>query len=409
LSLRYRAGVAVATLGVAAPLLVGVALGQATGDDPSLRYFEQLLQNPDAVSTNLAYAQSLQVAGETDEARQIYRKVLSLDPNNAPATTALAALGAAAPLASAPLAAAGAQTDYTLRVGGAYETNSARRPPTFRGFNDEVGFGEFTINDTRHVGDVTLQSNFDLYSNAHNRYSPGDLTYVSFDSGPVFDLNTAGKLRVAAGGEYVLQGQSPIPLNGDHTRQFEFDSGNLILNYFPPANLGLPLRSVNLLVGYDNFRNSDSFRSGVVMRLTAPFVFDEVTPLHTQLTVTPGFIYNGADQPSIIPPLEPAHYSEPNVDILSITPIAEHQLGADRLVGKIGLFADAQYYDSHDPIPTNDRQDIRVIPLAGLRLVNFLATPIQLDLDYRYDRNFSNDAAQRFEDHIVSLTATYRF
>jgi hypothetical protein len=198
-------------------------------------------------------------------------------------------------------------------------------------------------------------------------------------------------------------------LNGDHTRQFEFDSGNLILNYFPPANLGLPLRSVNLLVGYDNFRNSDSFRSGVVMRLTAPFVFDEVTPLHTQLTVTPGFIYNGADQPSIIPPLEPAHYSEPNVDILSITPIAEHQLGADRLVGKIGLFADAQYYDSHDPIPTNDRQDIRVIPLAGLRLVNFLATPIQLDLDYRYDRNFSNDAAQRFEDHIVSLTATYRF
>ncbi|HXC29352.1 MAG TPA: hypothetical protein VNV38_15450 [Stellaceae bacterium] len=28
---------------------------------------------------------------------------------------------------------------------------------------------------------------------------------------------------------------------------------------------------------------------------------------------------------------------------------------------------------------------------------------------YRYDRNFSNDAAQRFADHIVSLIGTIRF
>ncbi len=401
---RFRSITVAVALCAAAPYLTQPAASQTVAPDNSLSQFESLLQNPDGIAANLSYAQSLQAAGQTDEARQIYRKVLALDPNNATATAALAVLGGG----PAPAVAGGAQTDYTLRVGGAYESNSARRPPNFRSFDDAVGFGEFTVNDTRQLGGITLQSNFDLYSNIHNRYSPGDITYVALDSGPVFDLNSAGKLRVAAGGEYVLQGQSPIPANGDHVRQFEFDSGNAIFNWFPPGKNAL--QSVNLLVGYDNFRNSSGFRSGVVMRLTAPFVFEEVLPIHTELIVTPGFVYNGADESTITPlPLQPAHYNEANLDILALTPLAENQLGAQRVVAKLGLFADAQYYDSHDPVPTNNRQDIRTIPLVGMRLVGFLWTPLQLDLDYRYDRNFSNDFAQRFEDNIVSLIATIRF
>ena len=389
---------------VAAPFLIERSAAQTVTPDTTLSQFETLLQNPNEIAANLAYAQSLQAAGQTGEARQIYLKVLNLDPNNVTATAALATLGA-----PAPGPAGQAQTDYTLRVGGAYESNSARRPPNFRGFDDTVGFGEFTVNDTRQIGGITLQSNFDAYSNIHNRYSPGDISYFALDSGPLLDLGANGKLRVAAGGEYALQGQSPIPADGAHVRQFEFDSGNVIFNWFPPGKM--PLQSVNLLVGYDSFRNSASFRSGVVMRLTVPMVFDEVLPIHTQVIATPGFIYNGADEPSTLPtlPLQPAHYNEADLDILTLTPIVDHQLGADRIVGKIGLFADTQFYDSHDPVPTNNRQDIRVIPLAGVRFIRVLSTPVQLDLDYRYDRNFSNDFAQRFEDHIVSLTATIRF
>jgi hypothetical protein len=398
---QFRACVTAATLCVVAPFSVQQSAGQVVLPDNSLPQFERLLQNPNEIAANLDYAQSLQAAGRTDEARQIYRKVLNLDPNNVTATAALAALGGGAPFPSS-----GAQTDYTLRLGGAYETNSARRPPNFRGFVDEIISGEFTINDTRRLGDLTLQSNLDIYSNAHNRYSPGDISYFSLDTGPLFDLDVAGKLRVAIGGEYVLQGRSPIPANGDHNRQFEFDSGNLIFNWFPPGKM--PLQSVNLLVGYDNFRNSASFRNGVVMRLTAPSVFEEVLPIHTQLVVTPGFIYNGADQPNI-PVRQPAHYNELNVDFLTLTPVVEHQLGAERVVVKFGVFADAQFYDSRDPGLPHTRQDFRVIPLAGIRLVRFLSTPVQLDLDYRYDRNFSNDFAQRFVDHIFSLTATLRF
>lgn len=405
---RYRDVVVAAALGAAAGFPLQSAVAQAADD--SLSQFESLLQNPNGVGANLTYAASLQAAGQTAEARQVYQKVLSLDPNNPIAKAALAVPAPAAPaVAVAPEAPSGAQTDYTLRIGGAYESNSARLPPGlgFNGYSDAVGFAEFTVNDTRQLGGITLQSNFDVYSNAHARYTPGDVSYVTIDSGPLFDLGEIGKLRVAVGGEYVLQGQSPLPA-GDHTRQFEFDAGNMIFNWFPAR--AQALQSVNLLVGYDSFRSSDSYRSGVVMHLTTPFVFDDaLAATHTQLIVTPGFVYNGANQPSVVPPLQPAHYSEGDLDVLTLTPLAERQLGAARVVGKLGIFADTQYYDSHDPVPTNDRQDIQLIPLAGVRLVGFLWPNVQLDLDYRYDRNFSNDAAQRFTDHIVSLIATVRF
>jgi hypothetical protein len=399
---QRHCGVLVAAVVISAVLMPGSSFGQPPPTDNSLLLFENLLRDPSEVATNLAYAQTLQASGQIDEAREIYRKVLNLDPNNATASAALAALGAAPATAGT---AGSAQTDYTFRVGGAYESNSPRRPSSFRGFDDEVLSGEFIVNDTRQFGDVTLQTNFDLYSNAHNRYSPGDISYTSLDTGPIFNLNSAGKIRVALGGEYVLEGQSPIPADGSHIRQYEFDSANLIFNYFPPGKT--PLQSINALVGYDNFRPSESARSGVVARMTAPMVFEEVSPFHTQLIATPGLVHNGSDPVST--GLQPAHYDEVNLDILTLTPLAEHQLGADRVVAKVGVFADVDFYGAHDPGLTSDRLDVRVIPLAGLRLLNFLSLHVQVDLDYRFDHNFSNDAVQRYSDHIVSLTATYRF
>ena len=124
--------------------------------------------------------------------------------------------------------------------------------------------------------------------------------------------------------------------------------------------------------------------------------------------MTPGFIYNGAEQAAVTP--RPARYNEINVDLLSLTPLATRQFGADTVFGKLGVFADAQFYDSRDPIQSSsDRQDQRIIPLAGIRLLNFLDTGVQVDLDYRYDKNFSNDPSERFEDHIISLIGTLRF
>jgi hypothetical protein len=282
-----------------------------------------------------------------------------------------------------------------------------RRPPTFSNNSGWVGFGELTVNDIRQLGDVLLQSNFDVYSNANTHFPSVEITYAVADTGPIFDLGANGKLRVAIGGEYLLQGSMVVQPDGGHgTRKFTYDALDAIFNYFPPQPM--PLQSVNVLVGYNNFTHDQEFRSGVMLRTTAPMVFQELTPWHTLLIATPGFIYNGAQQSFGAP--RPAHYSEINMDLLSLTPLATRQLGSDTVFGKLGFFADAQFYDSRDPTQSSsNRQDQRIIPLAGIRLVNFMGTGVQVDLDYRYDKNFSNDPSERFEDHIISLIGTLRF
>jgi tetratricopeptide (TPR) repeat protein len=387
-------------MGLAVTYVVGWVLrGEAAAEPPpaedSLVLFEEVVRNPDDVRANLAYARALEAEGRIEEARQIYRKILVLRPNDPSAQAALASLSQA----PSP-----AQTDYTFRTGGAIETNAARRDSNFEPFFDTLGFAEFTINDLRQLGDVKLQSNIDIFSNIHNRYSPGNVSYFAVDSGPLFDLQGRGKLRTAIGGEYVLQGSSPI--DGRPPRQFEFDSGNVIFNYLPPGNMAL--QSVNLLAGYNNFRQSASFRSGPVIRLTAPILADEALPASSLLLVTPGYVLNGARQP-FGTPLQPAHYNEASLDLLTFTPLAENQLASGRILGILGLFLAGDIYNSHSPGESGSRRDFRIIPRVGVRLLNFAHTPLQLDLDYRYDRNFSTEFAESYNDNIFSLTLTYRF
>jgi hypothetical protein len=383
------------TIAVVGWMLCGKALAEPPPDADSLLLFEDLVRNPDDVKANLAYARALEADGRTAEARQIYNKILVLRPNDPTAAAALASLTEA----RAP-----AQTDYTFRTGGAIETNAARRDSNFEPFFDTLGFAEFTINDLRQFGDVKLQSNIDIFSNIHNRYSPGNVSYFAVDSGPLFDLQGNGKLRTAIGGEYVLQGPSPI--DGHRTRQFEFDAVNAIFNYLPPGNTAL--QSVNLLAGYNNFRESASFRSGPVIRLTAPILEEELLPASSILLITPGYVLNGARQP-FGAPLQPAHYNEPNLDLITFTPLAENQLASGRVLGILGIFMAGDIYNTHSPGESGSRRDFRIIPRVGLRLLNFAHTPLQLDLDYRYDRNFSTEFVESYNDNIFSLTLTYHF
>ena len=383
------------TISIVGWVLCREALAEAAPSDGGLSLFEDLVRNPDDLRANLAYARALEQDGRIEEARRIYQKVLLLDPNN---PTALAAL--ASPAQPAP----SAQTDYTFRTGGAIETNDARRDSNFEPFFDTLGFAEFTVNDLRQVGDIKVQSNIDIFSNLHNRYSPGNVSYFAIDSGPLYDLNGNGKLRTALGGAYVLQGSSPI--DGRPPRQFEFDEGSLILNYLPPT--GSALQSVNLLAGYDNFRQSASFRSAPVIRLTAPILADQFSPASSTLLITPGYVLNGAREPAG-DLLQPAHYNEANLDFISFTPLAENQLGSGRVVGILGLFMAGDIYNSSFPGESGNRRDFRIIPRVGLQIINFAHTPLQLNLDYRFDRNFSNEFVESYSDNIFSLTLTYHF
>src|SRR5947209_2301884 len=71
-------------------LLRGEALAETPPTDDSLMLFEDLVRNPDDVRANLAYARALEAAGRIEEARRIYQKILTLNPNDPSAAAALA-------------------------------------------------------------------------------------------------------------------------------------------------------------------------------------------------------------------------------------------------------------------------------------------------------------------------------
>ena len=108
-------------------------------------------------------------------------------------------------------------------------------------------------------------------------------------------------------------------------------------------------------------------------------------------------------------PLQPANYNEPNLDLITFTPLAENQFGSGRVIGILGLFIAGDIYNSHSPGESGNRRDFRIIPRLGIQLLNFAHTPLQLYLDYRYDRNFSTEFAESYNDNIFSLTLTYHF
>jgi tetratricopeptide (TPR) repeat protein len=365
---------------------------QPPSEQDSLILYENLLANSNDVAANLAYARALEAEGRVEEARQIYRKILALSPDNTEAATALASVTQPS-----------AQTNYTFRTGGAIETNSARRDSTFSPFFDTLGFAEFTVNDLRQIGGLKIQSNIDIFTNVHNRYSPGNISDFLINSGPVWDLSGHGTLRTAIGGEYVLQGQSPI--GNRPPREFEFDAGNFIFNYVPPGNRAL--QSVNLIVGYNNFRPSESFRSGPFVVMTAPFLISNVLPFSSLLLATPGYVLNGAQQSTTEP--QATNYNEANLELITFTPLVENRLGSGRVVGIVGVFLAGDLYESPSPGQSGNRRDMLVIPRIGLRLEKFAHTPLQVDLDYRYERNFSNEFAEGYQDNIFSLTFTYHF
>jgi hypothetical protein len=131
-------------------------------------------------------------------------------------------------------------------------------------------------------------------------------------------------------------------------------------------------------------------------------------PFPSLLLATPGHVLNGARQ-QIEGPLQPAHYNEVNLDFLGLVPLAQRCLGAGQVLGVYGLFLAGDFYDIALPSESPNRRDFRTIPRLGLRLVDFLIRNLQLDLDYRYDRNFSNEFIESYHDNIFSLTLTSHF
>lgn len=138
--------------------------------------------------------------------------------------------------------------------------------------------------------------------------------------------------------------------------------------------------------------------------LQAPFLFQSNLPWNGKFQLIPRAKYIGANEGGFH---QAAEFYELGFSSLYLVPLdwsAENKYAA-----KAGIDVSARAYTGHDPNEFDDRNDARLIPTTGLRIIWALRQPLQLDIDYAYDHNFSNDRDKRFRDHIIAATTTLRF
>jgi len=184
----------------------------------------QTIHDPDNVNAYLQLARHYQALGQTENAKRLYQKALLLDPNNAEAKSALGQIGRPSTKGA---------TYFELRLGVRYEDNAVRRDNSFLHFDDVSGFGEIRMIDLRPLGKLEWQTEVDLFGVINNRYSPGDLGYGALNSGPVLQLESGAKVRVALGIDYAAKGPSPRPRNHDRELKHLFTGYEAIVSYLP--------------------------------------------------------------------------------------------------------------------------------------------------------------------------------
>lgn len=245
----------------------------------------QTIHDPDNVNAYLQLARHYQALGQSENAKRLYQKALLLDPNNAEAKSALGQIGRPS---------AKGATYFELRLGMRYEDNAVRRDNSFLHFDDVSGFGEIRMIDLRPLGKLEWQTEVDLFGVINNRYSPGDLGYGALNSGPVFQLESGAKVRVALGIDHAAKGPSPRPRNHDRELKHLFTGYEAIVSYLP-ATKGA-WRRLDLSVGYYDFVSFESFRSGPFAMLQAPFLFQSNLPWNGKFQLIPRAKYIGANE-----------------------------------------------------------------------------------------------------------------
>lgn len=359
--------------------------GQEASPEALQAVFQRLLENPSDVALNFRYAELALQQNRLRSALAAYERVLATDPNNEEAKAGVRRIQQ---LLEPEF------TSVTVTLGGQYESN-----PRLAGAGRPAGdaaalIPQAEVVDERRVGSLRLRSEGDVVADFYKRFS--DLNYgkANANTGPVLSLGD-WQVRPALGFGYAW-------LNGNTF----YDEATSLLTLAPPS--GGPLRRINLQFSYDWIARSiaprDAFQIEVAPQL---YWVNQFTDQDTIL-VTPFYRFNGVNGSG---PPGSGVGGQP-------FPLQSHQVGGriDYYVALFGNFAiDANftgYYQPYNQTVTNgtsERHDRYLSPGLQLILKEFPLTRADLVLGYQYEDNGSNDPAETFTNHIVSLRSVWRF
>jgi len=358
-----------------------------SGADELRSVFQQLLLDPGNPALNLRYAALTAQRGEIARAIATYERILIDDPNNVTARRELTRLRL---LLDPPT------TEAVLSLGVQYESNAPRRNPSFLTFNDTVGTASLAVRDERVLGDRRWRSFGTAFMNVHNRFSVGDLGYVGANTGPLLMLPGGWTMRPGLGGAFASRDYRTM-----------FAEGSLLAN-FETMEAG-PLEQINLRFAGQDWSGRDPGKDALIGEIGAGFRWRGIAASGDTVSFDPIFTYNAADTADNT-------YRAINLTFGYVVPMASFgPVEARSFFGRsylgLELHLERDDYGAADrriSPPAEDRRDYYVAP--GIRLV----TPAVIGLNetwtlrYLFEDNISNEFINRYSNHTIGLTASWR-
>ena len=374
-----RTAFAVAMLAAAG---TGAAAQEAPGGDPVV--FSRLYQNPADVELNLLYAQTAETRGEHRKALATYERVLLIDPTNARARAGLARTrNLLAPNF----------TNFTLSIGGGYESNPLQRPDAAPQRSSGFGFAELRMRDERRIGGTRwrthLAGGLSLFSDA-SEVNDG---FVAGDVGPLFQATPGIAVRPS-----VVAGWRAL----DGTTLFaEIGAALELEGYLDGA-----LQAVRLAAVWRDYGEAWVSDGGLVVDLSGRFARQAVLFDRDTIVFRPGARYSDVDNQGAI--FVPADFA----------PGRYFQIGArldyfyaftDTISAGAHFAIYQRWYDAPGVPGGPDREDTYLSPGASITFGNVLLQAVDFVVVYRYEDNLSNVDFREFDNHVVAARFDVRF
>lgn len=358
------------------------AAGAPASADDLKAVYARILADPTNTDLNLQYALIAEGRGEYRKALAAYERILANDPGNADAKRGLQRVRR---ILQPPF------TRVTLESGGLYDTNPLRQP----GGSD----AEFTlyakaqVRDERVIGGTRWRSVASIFADAHTENDNLNYAVLKGDIGPILDIpGTMMAIRPEFGAAIAT-------LSGD-LYYYEVNLGATVEGYLDGA-----YQFGGVSVGWREYDPSFTSDSGFYVDARGRLAKPKLLTDRDVLSLSPWFRWSQLDG-SVF-------------DVFSneITP-GKYVAGGARLqydskvadwlsVGVFVAVSDRLYTTTLAP-DGSKRQDFLVSPGIALLFDDVLGKQADLNVEYAFEHNDSNDPAHDWDNHSIKVSVRKR-
>jgi hypothetical protein len=357
--------------------------------DELARLNAQILNDPGNIGLNLRYARVAEESGQPDRALAAYERVLIYDPTNIEARSGFDRVR----VRILP-----AVTEIFTEFGAGWDSNPHQVPV---GRRDDIDlFGRVSLRDERSLWDTRWRTTGLLVGNVYKDSGDLDYAFGSAAIGPVYAVGPTFTMHPAIGGTVSYFDHHLFYSEAFASVLFEGNGSGVVQTY-------------RLRGGYRDFDNFFPASQGYFADATAKFAKPDVLAPGDLIVLAPWVRWSGVNGAFLV--------NTPTVGVSNDVQIGRYTEGGARLqyyytivdwlVAGASISYNERIYAS-SMLSTGvlfKRHDNIYSPGASLTFRQLPNLPGNIRLDYRYERDNSNDPMSSYTDHIVTLTYARRW